>query len=72
VSDLDDTVGDAYDYGVYFLRDVGYFRRQERFWTSQDFPGAPLIRDRIEGKIESIGLKDPNLRDAEKMLQETQ
>jgi hypothetical protein len=28
MSDLDDTVGDAYSYGVGFLRETGYFRRR--------------------------------------------
>ncbi|MFZ0035394.1 MAG: hypothetical protein WAK60_10480, partial [Sedimentisphaerales bacterium] len=44
VSDLDDTLGDAYSYGVSFLREAGYFRREDRFWTDQDFPGAKAVR----------------------------
>jgi hypothetical protein len=70
VSDLDDTVGDAFDYGVYFLRDTGYFDRRRRFWTDEDFPEAKSIHDRIEAKIKSIGLNDPGLRDAYGMLRE--
>jgi len=50
VSDLDDTLGDAYSYGVSFLRETGYFRREERFWTDQDFPNAKAVSDRIEAK----------------------
>jgi hypothetical protein len=38
-SELDDTSGDAFFYGVSVLRDVGYFRREDRFWTDQQFPG---------------------------------
>lgn len=71
VSELDDTVGDAYDYGVYFLRDTGYFNRQDRFWTDQDFPNAKSAHDKIEAKLKSIGFGDPGIRDAYKMLEET-
>ncbi len=71
VSDLDDTVGDAYGYGVYFLRDVGYFQPQKRFWTDQDFPEANSVRDRIAARIRSIGLNNSDLKDAYNTLQET-
>lgn len=64
MSDLDDTVGDAYSYGVDFLRETGYFRRSDRFWTDQDFPQAKVVHDRIEAKLKSIGFNDPGLRDA--------
>jgi hypothetical protein len=64
ISELDDTLGDAYYYGVSFLVDAGYFRREDRFWTNQDFPGAKAAHDRIEGKLKSIGLKDSGLKDA--------
>jgi hypothetical protein len=69
VSDLDDTVGDAYDYGVYFLRETGYFRREDRFWTDQDFPDAKSVHDRIEAKIKSMGLNDSGLKQAYEALQ---
>ena len=63
VSELDETVGDAYSYGVSFLREAGYFQRDKRFWTDQDFPQAKAVHDRIEAKIQSIGLNDPGLKD---------
>jgi hypothetical protein len=69
VSDLDDTLGDAYSYGVSFLQETGYFRRQDRFWTDQDFPGAQAVCDRIEAKLKSIGLADPGLKDAYETLE---
>jgi hypothetical protein len=69
VSDLDDTVGDAYYYGVSFLRDAGYFRPGDRFWTDQNFPDAAAVHDRIETKLKSIGLNDGKLKDAMEMLQ---
>jgi hypothetical protein len=33
VSELDETLGDAYFYGVSFLVDAGYFNPEKRFWT---------------------------------------
>jgi hypothetical protein len=64
VSDLDDTLRDVYSYGVSFLRETRYFRREDRFWTDQDFPEAKVVRDRIEAKGKSIGLHDTGLKDA--------
>jgi hypothetical protein len=69
VSELDDTVGDAYSYGVSFLRETGYFSRQERFWTNEEFPEAAGVRARIETRIKSIGLNDPGVRDAWETLE---
>ena len=69
MSDLDDTLGDAYSYGVSFLQEAGYFRWQDRFWTDQDFPGAKAVCDRIEAKLKSIGLTDPGLKDAYETLE---
>lgn len=69
VSELDDTVGDATSYGVSFLRETGYFSRQERFWTNGDFPEAAGVRARIEARIKSIGLNDPGIRDAWETLE---
>ncbi len=68
VSELDDTLGDAYEYGVDFLEEIGYFRRENRFWTDQDFPDAEAVRDRIEAKLKSIGLNN-GLSDAYQTLQ---
>ena len=63
-SDLDDTLGDAYSYGVSFLNETGYFKSKKRFWTNQPFPEAKTVHDRIKSKIISIGLNDPELKDA--------
>ena len=68
VSDLDDTLGDAYYYGVSFLREVGYFRREERFWTDRDFSNAQVVHDRIETKLKATGPKDPKMKDAYEAL----
>jgi hypothetical protein len=70
VSELDDTVGDSFSYGVSFLREAGYFRREDRFWTDQAFPESSAVRDRIEARVKSIGLSDPGLKDAYDQLQD--
>jgi hypothetical protein len=64
VSDLDDTQGDAYRYGIWFLQEAGYFQRKDRFWTDQDFPDSRAVQERIEAKLKSIGLSDPALKEA--------
>jgi hypothetical protein len=69
VSELDDTTGDAYDYGVSFLNEAGYFRSDDRFWTNQQFPEANVVRDRLQVKLKSIGLSDPGVKDACDQLQ---
>ncbi len=61
VSDLDDTSGDAYEYGVDFLVETGYFDSRERFWTKETFPGAENVRTRIGMKLKQTGLNDPKL-----------
>ena len=72
VSELDDTLGDAYNYGVSFLRETGYFQREKRFWTDEDFPQANSVRERIMAKLHSIGLNDPGLKDAYESLSKTE
>ncbi len=61
-SDLDDTTSDAYEYGVWFLDEVGYFNKQKRFWTDQEFPNAQSVRSRIAGRLRATGLTDPSLK----------
>jgi hypothetical protein len=68
VSELDDTMGDAYYYGVTFLVETGFFRRQDRFWTDQDFPEATAIHDHIKTRLKSMGFNDPKLKDAYETL----
>jgi hypothetical protein len=70
VSELDDTLGDAFFYGVSFLSDIGYFRKQDRFWTDRDFPEAQHVKARIQARLLAIGFNDPNIRDAYELLQD--
>jgi hypothetical protein len=69
VSDLDDTPGDAYRYGVDFLAELGYFQSKDRFWTDQQFPKSKAVHDRIEAKLKSMLLSDPGLKEAYDTLQ---
>jgi hypothetical protein len=69
VSDLDDTAGDAYEYGANFLVECGYFRPTDRFWTTEEFPQAKEVHDRIEAKLKATGLNDPKLRGVYEMLE---
>jgi hypothetical protein len=64
VSDLDDTSGDAFRYGVWFLQLSGYFQPKDRFWTNHDFPESAAVRKRIESRLQAIGLNDPALKEA--------
>jgi hypothetical protein len=69
VSELDDTLGDAFYYGVSFLTDAGYFDKSKRFWTNKDFPDSEATRAKIQSRIQSIGLSDPNIAEAYRLLQ---
>jgi hypothetical protein len=64
VSELDDTLGDAWFYGVSFLVDAGYFSSEKRFWTNQQFPNSKLVHDRIAARLRSTGLTDSGMKDA--------
>jgi hypothetical protein len=68
VSDLDDTQGDAFRYGIWFLQEAGYFQGKDRFWTDQTFPDSKAVHDHIEAKLTSIGLNDPALKEAYETL----
>ncbi len=59
VSGLDDTPGDAYRYGIWFLQETGYFNSKDRFWTDKNFPDSTTVRAHIAAKLKSTGLGDP-------------
>lgn len=71
-SDLDDTARDAYEYGVWFLDEAGYFNNQKRFWTQQDFPNAQDVRERIAAKLKATGLNDPGMKAVYDTLESSQ
>jgi hypothetical protein len=43
----DGSVEESMEYGVSFLARIGFFDKSKRFWTSQDFPHAEEVRNRI-------------------------
>ncbi len=62
LSEIDNTFGDAMEFGVFFLRDTGFFRKRDRFWTDEDFPQAKEIYQRIKTRLEATGLLIPELQ----------
>jgi len=68
VSELDDTTGDAMQYAIFFLQDIGFFRKSERFWTEQEFPQAKVIHAQIKAHLEAMGHKGTELGHAYKRL----
>ena len=59
VSDLDETLVDACSYGDSFLNETGFYRREDRFWTDQDFPEAEAIHGKINAERKKLGLSRP-------------
>lgn len=57
-SDLDDTLVDACTYGDRLLRETGFYDREKRFWTDQDFPEAKAIRKKVKAKLKTFGRAD--------------
>jgi len=43
----DDSQEDAEYFGTAFLARLGYFDRAKRFWTDENFPEAPKVKERI-------------------------
>ncbi|HTS18975.1 MAG TPA: hypothetical protein VMP11_15485 [Verrucomicrobiae bacterium] len=43
----DGSLEEAEYYATSFLARIGFFDKNERFWTNRDFPDAPGIRDKI-------------------------
>ncbi len=53
------TLGGAFYFGASFLNEVGYFSKAHRFWTEDEFPDAPEVRNRIREKLKSLKLTSP-------------
>jgi hypothetical protein len=64
LSELDDTLGDAFENGVGFLFQVGYFKKKNRFWTDEDFPEAEDLKKKIIQRIHEIGTADSAMKSA--------
>jgi hypothetical protein len=63
------TLGGAYYFGVSLLDEVGYFSKENRFWTDEEFPEANAVRKRIVKKLKASGLDDPEAQWALMLLE---
>jgi protein-S-isoprenylcysteine O-methyltransferase Ste14 len=71
MSPADESLGDAYYFGVSFLDEIGYFDPKKRFWTQKEFPEASALKLKILNSIRKSGLTDYMARNAIEKLQET-
>src|SRR3546814_5159268 len=61
--------GDYYYYGVSFFDEIGYWDPTERFWTSENFPGALALCRRIKAQLLESRLDTPPARAALQKLE---
>jgi len=54
----EDTVGSSFLFPISLLNELGYFRPSLRFWTWESFPDAMKVADRVQGRIQAMGLTD--------------
>lgn len=65
----DDSLGDSFYFGTSLLAELGYFDKSRRFWTSDDFPEAEGVRQKILANLRKIGNQDPMARNAAAKLE---
>lgn len=49
--------GADFYFGVSFLQTIGYWDPELRFWTTEDFPEATSVCERIKARLVAMGLK---------------
>jgi hypothetical protein len=54
----EDTIGSSFLFPISLLNELGYFRPSLRFWTWESFPGAMNVADRVQRRIQAMGLTD--------------
>jgi hypothetical protein len=54
----EDTLGSSFLFPVSVLNELGYFRPSLRFWTTESWPDAMKVADKIEHRIKAMGLTD--------------
>jgi len=68
LTSTEESIGEAYYFGVSFLNEIGYFNKNKRFWTTNDFPESEQIRKIILSKIKQVKTVDSFIQDAMNML----
>lgn len=53
------TIGESFEFPCLFLHEIGFFSKENRFWTTEQFPQAKEIAKRIAAKIKALKLDDP-------------
>lgn len=52
------TIGESFEFPCLFLEEIGFFNKENRFWTQESFPQAHEIAKRISRKITALKLDD--------------
>ncbi len=53
------TIGESFEFPCLFLYEIGFFNKENRYWTNASFPKAKEIAKRISRKIKELKLDDP-------------
>jgi hypothetical protein len=56
------SVSADYYFGVSFLDEIGFWNRDERFWTEEEFAGSDAICRRVKIRMTESTLDDPQAR----------
>jgi hypothetical protein len=52
-------LGDMYYFAAAFLDTIGFFDKQKRFWTDEEFPQAERLRTALDAKVRLMPLDAP-------------
>lgn len=55
------TLGESFEFPCMFLDAIGFFNKENRFWTQESFPQAHAIAKRIAAKIKELNSDDPEM-----------
>lgn len=63
------TIGESFEFPCLFLYEIGFFNKENRYWTSEEFPQAKEIAGRIDRKIKDLKLDDPESQVAQLIVE---
>jgi hypothetical protein len=63
------TIGGSFEFPCLFLYEIGFFNKENRYWTSEEFPRAREIAKRIAKKIKELKLDDPESQVAQLIVE---